>query len=53
MDVQNIIAALLVLAAFAYAASSLIRKGKMFSKRSACSDGCGCASKSKTPDPIH
>ena len=53
MDIQAIIAAIVVLGAFAYAASSLMRKRKMFSKRSSCSEGCGCASKSKTPDPIH
>lgn len=53
MDLQTIIAGLIILISVAYVATVLLRKTKAFSPRSACVDDCGCSSKSKTPKVVH
>jgi hypothetical protein len=53
MDIQTIIAGLIILVAVAYATKALLRKSKAFSPRSACVDDCGCSSKSKTTKVVH
>jgi len=53
MDIQIIIVGLVILAAVIYAVKVLQMKTKAFSPKTACSDDCGCSSKSKTPKPAH
>jgi hypothetical protein len=53
MDIQTIIAGLIILIAVAYAAMVLLRKTKAFSPRSTCVDDCGCSSKSKPAKVVH
>lgn len=53
MDIQTIIAGLIIVIAVAYGARVLLRKTKAFSPRSTCVDDCGCSSKSKAPKVAH
>jgi hypothetical protein len=48
MTVQNIIAALIVIAALAYVGSMLLRKARAFKPKAGCADDCGCSAKTKT-----
>jgi hypothetical protein len=52
-EVQNIIVAIILIGAFAYAGAMFLRKARGFSKKSACADDCGCSSKSKTIKTAH
>jgi hypothetical protein len=48
MEAQNIIVALIVLAALAYVGQMLWRKAKAFSpKKSSCESDCGCGGKNE------
>jgi hypothetical protein len=46
-DIQYIIVALLIAAAFVFAARSVYRRARSFSAKSGCDADCGCGSKSK------
>lgn len=45
--IQYIIVALIVLSAFAFAARSMFRQTRSFSKKAGCGDDCGCSSGTK------
>lgn len=47
MTIENIIVALIVLAAFSYAGSMLWNKIGAFSAKKACDTDCGCGTKSE------
>ena len=53
LDLQNIIAILILGGALAYAAVMFWKKTRSFSKKGACADDCGCSSKTKTPKTAH
>ncbi|MEP7147626.1 MAG: FeoB-associated Cys-rich membrane protein [Acidobacteriota bacterium] len=53
LELQNIIALLVLGAAVFYAGTMLWKKGRAFSAKSGCADDCGCSSKSKTPKIAH
>ena len=53
MDIQTIIAGLIILIAVTYAATVLRRKTRAFAPRSTCVDDCGCSAKSKTAKVVH
>lgn len=44
MDVQNIVVAIIVIAALAYVGQIVWRKTKSFSSKSDCGADCGCSS---------
>jgi hypothetical protein len=48
MDIQNIVVALIVLAALAYVGQMLWQRAKSFApKKSSCAADCGCEGKAK------
>ena len=54
LDVQTIVALILVAGAVAFAGTAFWKKTRSFSaKNAACADDCGCGSKSKTPKIAH
>jgi hypothetical protein len=53
LELQNILAALLLGGALTYAATMLWQKMRAFSRKADCADDCGCSSKTKTPKPVH
>lgn len=53
MDTQTIIVLLIILAAILYAGSSLVRKRRSFSPKSACADDCGCSGGTKISKQAH
>ena len=53
LELQNIIAVLILFAALAYAATIFWKKTRAFSAKPGCADDCGCSSKSKTPKIAH
>ena len=53
LDLQNIIAALVLVGAFAYAGMMFWKKTRSFSRKADCADDCGCSSKTKNPKAAH
>jgi hypothetical protein len=53
LELQNIIAALILVGAFVYAATIIWKKTRAFSGKAGCVDDCGCSSKSKSPKIAH
>ena len=53
LDIQSIIAALLLVGAFAYAATMLWKKTRAFSMKADCGGECGCSSKTKISKIAH
>ena len=53
LELQNIIAVLILVGALVYAATMLWKKTRSFSAKTGCADDCGCSSKSKTPKIAH
>lgn len=52
MNIQNIIAALIILGAVAYVANILLKKKRSFSPKSGCANDCGCGSKADKAQSI-
>jgi hypothetical protein len=53
LELQNIIAVLILVGAFVYAAMVVWKKTRAFSGKPGCADDCGCSSKSKAPKIVH
>lgn len=53
LELQNIIAVLILLGAVSYAATMIWKKTRAFSRKPGCADDCGCSTKSKTPKIAH
>jgi hypothetical protein len=55
IDLQTLVAAVVVGGAFVYAAFVFLHKSKAFSAKNDCADdcGCGCSAKSKTSKARH
>lgn len=47
MNIQNIIVAIIVIAALTYVGQIIWRKTKSFSSKSGCGSDCGCSNNSK------
>jgi len=47
LDIQTLIAGLIVLGALAYAGTLIRKKVRAFSPKKGCGDDCGCGSNSK------
>ncbi|MBL8123557.1 MAG: FeoB-associated Cys-rich membrane protein [Pyrinomonadaceae bacterium] len=47
LDIQTLIAGLIVLGALAYAVTLIRKKVRAFSPKKSCGDDCGCGSNSK------
>ena len=53
LEIQNIIAVLLLMGAFVYAGMMLWKKTGAFSAKADCADDCGCSSKTKISKIAH
>ena len=53
MNIQNIIAAVIILGAFAYVVNILLKKTRSFSRKSGCANDCGCGSKADKAQSIN
>lgn len=53
MNIQNIIAAVIILGAFVYIANILLKKTRSFSTKSVCANDCGCGPKSGKVESIN
>jgi hypothetical protein len=53
LEVQNIVALLILAAAVFYGAMLLWKKTRAFSTKNGCADDCGCSTKTKTSKIAH
>jgi len=53
LEIQNIIAAILLAGAFAYAGTMLWKKARAFSNKGNCGDDCSCSAKTKISKIAH